>query len=334
MSRIRHVLSRWSAVFPLLILLAFPAAAQTCYTSGDMDVTTKAALEQTAHQIFAQSARGDYAGLRANSVASLAANFSGVESAVGEHQKEFQTAQATPTGVFLLDAPGSATLQRAEFFCGIYNSPDRVSFVIPNLPPGKFGVVTESIRGSAKPLNLTLVLQQEGAAWKLAGYTVTPTTVGGHDANYFLTQARAFKAKGANMAAYMYYLQAWELSGNVPFEYTAARDKIADEMQTARPADLPSAQAPLTLAGAGKIYRVTQVFPEAVGNDLDLIVKYQAVSDLSNTSAAFQDNTAVIKAVVARYPELRDAFAGVVARAVDTATGRDYGTLLAMKDVK
>src|SRR5512135_2440904 len=80
MSRIRHVLSRWSAVFPLLILLAYPAAAQTCYTSGDMDVTTKAALEQTAQQIFAQSARGDYAGLRANSVASLAANFSGVES--------------------------------------------------------------------------------------------------------------------------------------------------------------------------------------------------------------------------------------------------------------
>ena len=54
---------------------------------------------------------------------------------------------------------------------------------------------------------------------------------------------------------------------------------------------------------------------------------------LSNTAAAFQDNLAVIKAVVARYPELRDAFAGVVARAVDSS-GRDYGSLLAMKDVK
>ena len=42
---------------------------------------------------------------------------------------------------------------------------------------------------------------------------------------------------------------------------------------------------------------------------------------------------AVIKALVAKYPEVRDAFAGVVARAVDP-TGRDYGTLLAMKDIK
>ena len=31
--------------------------------------------------------------------------------------------------------------------------------------------------------------------------------------------------------------------------------------------------------------------------------------------------------------ELRDGFAGIVARAVD-ASGQDYGTLLAMKDIK
>ena len=45
------------------------------------------------------------------------------------------------------------------------------------------------------------------------------------------------------------------------------------------------------------------------------------------------DNVAVMKAMVTKYPELRDAFAAVVARAVD-ATGRDYGTLLAMKDIR
>jgi hypothetical protein len=41
----------------------------------------------------------------------------------------------------------------------------------------------------------------------------------------------------------------------------------------------------------------------------------------------------VIKALVAKYPEVRDAFAAVVARAVDPS-GRDFGTLLAMKEVK
>jgi hypothetical protein len=57
------------------------------------------------------------------------------------------------------------------------------------------------------------------------------------------------------------------------------------------------------------------------------------VPDVSNTNLAYQDNIAVMKGLVAKYPELRDAFAGVVARAVDPS-GRDYGTLLAMKDIK
>ena len=74
------------------------------------------------------------------------------------------------------------------------------------------------------------------------------------------------------------------------------------------------------------------MYPEVVGNDLDLIVKYQA-ADVSNANQAYQDNVAVIKALVAKYPEVREAFAGVVARAVDP-NGRDYGTLLAMKDIK
>jgi hypothetical protein len=57
------------------------------------------------------------------------------------------------------------------------------------------------------------------------------------------------------------------------------------------------------------------------------------VPDISDNARVFQDNMAVIKALVAKYPELRDAFAGIIARALDPS-GHDYGTLLSMKDVK
>jgi hypothetical protein len=40
-----------------------------------------------------------------------------------------------------------------------------------------------------------------------------------------------------------------------------------------------------------------------------------------------------MKALLTKYPELRDAFAAVVARGVDPS-GRDYGTMSAMKDIK
>ncbi len=88
-------------------------------------------------------------------------------------------------------------------------------------------------------------------------------------------------------------------------------------------ADLPS---------AGSTYKLTAVYPEAVGKDLDLVVTYES-ANVANTNQAYQDNIAVMKALVSKYPEVKDAFAAVVARAVDS-TGRDYGTLLAMKDIK
>ena len=46
------------------------------------------------------------------------------------------------------------------------------------------------------------------------------------------------------------------------------------------------------------------IFPEVVGNELDLIVKYQ-VADVSNTNQTYSSNVAVMKALLAKYP--RDA---------------------------
>jgi len=41
----------------------------------------------------------------------------------------------------------------------------------------------------------------------------------------------------------------------------------------------------------------------------------------------------MFKALIAKYPELREGFGGIVARAVESS-GRDYGSLMAMKDIK
>jgi hypothetical protein len=40
-----------------------------------------------------------------------------------------------------------------------------------------------------------------------------------------------------------------------------------------------------------------------------------------------------MKTLVVKYPELRDGFSAIVVRAV-APNGQDYGTLLAMKDIK
>jgi hypothetical protein len=127
-------------------------------------------------------------------------------------------------------------------------------------------------------------------------------------------------------------LQARSLISPLSFMSTLATDRLYTELQSAQPTDVPVNGKTTDLAAGTTTFKLTALFPLAVGDDLDLVVKYQA-ADVSNTNQAYQTNVAVIKALVAKYPELRDAFAGVVARAVDPS-GRDYGTLLAMKDVK
>jgi hypothetical protein len=109
---------------------------------------------------------------------------------------------------------------------------------------------------------------------------------------------------------------------------TVVTDKLYDEAQSAKPSDLPSSD----LVAGGKTFKLTNLFPLSVGNELDLVVKYQS-PDVSNTTQTFQDNMTVMKALIAKYPELREAFAGIVARAVEPS-GRDYGSLMAMKDIK
>jgi hypothetical protein len=113
---------------------------------------------------------------------------------------------------------------------------------------------------------------------------------------------------------------------------TLVTDKLYDEMQGVPPNDLPVNGNTIDLSAGTKTYHLTDVFPLAVGTDLDIVAKYQA-ADVSNTGETYKENSVVTKALVARFPEFRDAFAGVVVRAVEPS-GRDYGSLVAMKDIK
>jgi hypothetical protein len=318
-------------VFSSLMFSAF-AVAQTCLTAADMDEPIRNVLVSTAKKYFDMAARGDAASLKQNAIASLASDFGGIETAIKDNQANFSGAQANARPPFLLKAEGTAPLPKAEFLCGVFGAQgqtrDSAEFVIPNLPPGNYGVVILDVPTAKGANTVSFVLQQQGSNWKLGGFFARPAQVAGHDGNWFIEQARSYKSKGQNHNAWFYYMEGRDLLMPVPFMYTQLTDKLYDEMQTVKPADLP----PSDLPSGGKTYKLTQLFPLAVGKNLDLVVKYQSV-DVSNTAQTFQDNAAVMKGLVMKYPELRDAFAGIVARAVEPS-GRDYGSLLTMKDIK
>jgi len=320
----------------VLSLAATPVSAQTCYGADDMDVATRSSLENAGKRYFDFLTKGDSASLQKNAIASLASSFSGIENAVKGNQSTLAGTQPTVRPPYLLKAEGNAPSPRAEFLCGVFGANGQTAnsaeFVIPNLSPGTYGLVMLEASTPKGPYTASFVLQQEGANWKVGGLYIKAVQVADHDGNWYADRARAFKAKGQNRDAWLYYREARELLVPLPFMYTQLTDKLYDEMQTVSPSDLPKDGNTLDLVAGGKTYKLTTIFPLAVDNQLDLVVKYQS-ADVSDTAKTFQDNMTVTKALVAKYPEFRDAFDGVVARAVETS-GRDYGSLLPMKEIR
>jgi hypothetical protein len=319
-----------------LLLSAGFAHAQTCFTASDMDEPTRTALVSTAKRYFDMAVRGDSATLRQNSIPSVASDFSGIETVIKDNQANLSGAQATPRPPFLLKAEGTAPLPHAEFLCGVFGkvgqTADSAVFEIPNLQPGSYGIVTLDVPTAKQKYAVSFVLQQEGKDWKVGGFYVKEMQIAGHDGNWFADRARAFKAKGQTHNDWLYYIEARDLLVPVSFMYTQTTDKLADEAESVKPADFPSDGKTVDLVAGTKTYHLTALFPVVVKQDLDLVVKYQS-ADVSNTTQTFEDNMAVMKALAAKYPEFRDAFDGIVARAVEPS-GRDYGSLLPMKDIK
>lgn len=327
------------SVLLIFLSLGLTALAQTCTSGDDMDAATRSSVDSAARRFFQLAQQGDTATMQRESIPAVSSNFGSIATAVSDVKGAFSGAQvnirgeyvldnaATPTGSSSTAAPGES---RTEFFCGIFNSPDRVGFAFPQLPPGKYGVVIMDVTGRP-PYLLSVILQQQGAQWQLAGFYPKTQEIAGHNPSWYVIQARQYKQKGQTHNSWFYYQLAYDMWQPFPAMSAPTLDKLYDEMMKVQPNDVPL-NGPVNMSLGGKTYQVTAMFPAAVGNAVDLVVKYQT-PDLSDTARAFQDNTAVIKGMVAKYPEIREAFGGVVARAV-APSGQDYGTLLAMKDVK
>jgi hypothetical protein len=239
--------------------------------------------------------------------------------------------------VFELKAEGTAPLPRAEFLCGVFDAQGQTKnsaeFVISNLPPGTYAVAIADLTGGKSPYTAGFVLQQQGTDWKIGGLYLREAQIAGHDSNWFLDQAHAFKTKGQTHNAWLYFVQGRELAMPVPFMFTQFTDKLYEEAQSLKPSDFPVDGKTADLTGPdGKTYKMLAVFPVAEGKDLDVVVRYQ-VASIADTGQTFQENMSVMRALVAKFPELRDAFAGVVARA-QPPSGSDYGSLMPMKDLK
>ena len=332
-----HNFRLMSLAVAIILSASASGLAQTCLTSDEIDGAARTAIQSAATRYFDMVSRGDTASLKQNAIPALANNFAGMEGTIKDNQANLSGAHATPRSPYELKAEGTAPLARAEFLCGVFGATGQTAssteFTIPNLPPGTYAVSILDVTTQKSPYTVSFVLQQIGIDWKLGGLFLRPAQLSGHDSKWFLDHANTYKSKGQVHNAWLYYLEGRELALSVPFMETQAIDKLYDQESSMKPADIPTGGNTVDLVAAdGKTYKLITFSPLPVGENLDLLVRYQTAS-VADSGQAFQENMAVMKALAQKYPEVRDAFDGVVARGVESS-GRDYGTMMPMKDIK
>ena len=177
-----------------------------------------------------------------------------------------------------------------------------------------------------------MILQDAGGnSWKLAGYYPRLNSIGGHDGQWFLSKAREYKDKGQTYNAWFYYLTAWDLTAPVDFMGTPQLDKIADEIQAARPGDLPRAARHWNWRRAERHLRSSTWWRSRCPA---IWTCGRSTKQRTRPIRRWQQRKlAVSKALLRKYPEFRDAFGAVIARAADN-NGHTYTTLTPMNDIK
>lgn len=324
-----------SLLLPLLLAVPF-APAQSCTTQAEMDAGTRNKLENAAlfmaRQVSADKAPANTPAIQASIAPQVASQAAGILASVASAAGKVQGAAFTVRNLYILDASSGAANQSTQFFCGSMNLPPHVVFTLGGLQPGKYGIAIVEATSIARPQQMTIIFEQSplAAEWKLAGFSYKPSTMAGHNGDWYWKQARMYAQKKENWNSYFYYKTARFLLVPVDFLSSSNLDKLLREEHAVKPAGLPGA-SPMPLTGGNQSFSVTDLHTDSFSGGLDLVIRYTTKS-VQDPVATRRDNIAVMHLLLQAHPELRQAFHGLWVYAV--APGQDpFGIELPMDQI-
>jgi uncharacterized protein (DUF2141 family) len=291
-----------------LTLLPGMVQASSCTPQSRLSSTDRTALEQSATALAQFVQQNNVAQIKADTVASVQAQFEGIANGIEITAPQIQSATFSVVNLFLLDATDLKSAQDVQFFCEIAGPPQTTVFAFQGLPPGRYAVAIVEAHGGKSPQRLTFILGWDGK-WKLAGLYPRPLTADSHDGVWYWTKARGFAQKQQPWNAYFYYQTGRWLLLPVDFLSSPNLEKLDQEMAKIRPANLPNS-GPMTVSTGGRSWQVTAMKTDSSLGGLDLSVTYAAEGS-PDPVAARADCIDLMKALLTQHPELREAFHGM-----------------------
>lgn len=309
-------MTRWRAL-PLFaaLLSGGMASAVTCTTQSQMTDAQRAVYVQAARTLANDVQMGNLPAVKANTIASVAAQFDSIAGTIQSLAPNLQGATLTVDSIYSLKATDLKSPADTQFFCSVPGSQLLITISIPQLPPGDYALVVVHATGVKQPQQLAMILANDttngpggSAQWKLAGFFARPLALAGHDGVWYWAKAREYAKSHQEWNAYFYYQTAVYLLTPVDFLSSPNLEKLQKEMSGVRPDGLPDAE-PMKLDANGQTFDVTNIHTDGSLGGLDLVVNYKS-SDVSDPVATRSRNVEVMKAFLKQHPELRTAFHG------------------------
>lgn len=315
--------------FILLAALAAYAActpsamAVSCTVSAAMGAPEREQLQTAAMRIGTAVAQGELATVRSDAGPSLAADFSGITSVINDLAPLLKGASVTVEAVYALHAADLAAGGDAQFFCSRSDSPLLVTITLGQIPAGEYALAVVHATGVSNPQQMALVLQGGSAPrWQLAGFSARPLTFGGHSELWFWKQARAAKSSGAPVSAFLDYQAAFNLARPADLYTSNNLDKLNSELTEVRPQELSDSSGLTLPISGGTPSSVTGLRLDTGLGAMDVRVD-ATVPTLGDAVASRSTTLALMTALLAKYPELRNGFHGLWVFAT-AANGQTY----------
>lgn len=294
--------------------------AQQCTTQSKMQPADRTALLRSAIAIATAVQANNSGAVKQQTVPEVAQNFGGVANTIATTAPHLTGASFVPDSVWILDARGDGSNAKpvdTQFFCNLNGGSQSTVFSLPSLPPGRYGLAILDATGAQPPMQLALLLREEGAGnWQLGGLFPRATTAAGHDGLWYWRAARADAGKRQSWNAWLNYSEAERLLRPAAFVSSSHLEQLEEEQGKAAPAALSGGIGPSTplivKAKDGTEYRVTSLSPDdSLGGDRIDVAMHFAAEPMADQAAARLRNQHAAAALVDAYPELRERIHGV-----------------------
>jgi hypothetical protein len=314
----------------LVVLLLLPAASQaaTCTPQAELTPQDRSTLSAIGGRLAEAVVAPDVVTLQAALLPAEAAEWNGIQRAIGQAGPLVKGGKIQLRNLYLLDASSATAPANTQFFCSSATGTLTVTISMHALPPGRYAVVLADAVGAPLAGQLGIIMAWDGSAWRLAGVSAHQGIFDGHDGVWYWTRARGLAKVDPWSAWYSYDIARYLL---LPLDIISSPNLEKLHQEQAQITGSPQEAFPYSLQTGDRTWKIDAVLLDPSLNQADLAVVYESTG-VTDAAAQRTEAIAVFSAFLKAQPGIRSNFHGLWAYAMKDGK-RTPVMELAMKDI-